>query len=40
VWEKDIDRARAHAVLNGARPPVEDEEVPVVLHVPSDTRPA
>ncbi|AMO99251.1 sodium:dicarboxylate symporter family protein [Collimonas arenae] len=40
VWEKDIDRARAHAVLNGARPPVEEEGVPVVLHVASDTRPA
>lgn len=39
VWEKDIDRSRAHAVLNGARPPLDDEP-PVTLHVAGDSRPA
>jgi len=29
VWEKDIDRVRAHAVLNGARPPLEDAPLQV-----------
>jgi aerobic C4-dicarboxylate transport protein len=40
VWEKDIDRSRAHAVLNGARPPMAEDEIPATLHMPGDSRPA
>ncbi|MDB5765468.1 MAG: sodium:dicarboxylate symporter [Collimonas fungivorans] len=40
VWEKDIDKVRAHAVLNGARPAAKEDELEAAnLQIAAESRP-
>ena len=40
VWEKDIDKKRAHAVLNGARPAAKEDELEAAnLQIAAESRP-
>ncbi|AEK62845.1 sodium:dicarboxylate symporter [Collimonas fungivorans Ter331] len=40
VWEKDIDKVRAHAVLNGARPAAKEEGLEAAnLQIAAESRP-